>query len=178
MCDPVTFMVLSTVVSTAGSVVQGMQQSATAQRNQQMASYQADVAEEQGKFNIRKAELDYTRHQGSVDAQVAASGFSIDGFEYVLKDDAQQAALEQAAVKFGSDQTVYQTRYQADSYGKQANDAMTAGIIGGVSNVIGGGANIVKFRGSQPRGSSGTGVSLDAPFDARSVGGTRFGGQN
>ena len=168
MCDPVSMMIAGTAISAGGQLIQGAQQSAAAERNAKMADYQGQVAEEQGKFKIEQAQRAFTLHQGQADAAIADSGISHESFDYVLRDDAQQSALEQAAIKYGTKQESYQMRYQADSYRINAKDAEFSAVVGAVGTSLQGATNVMKYRALNPSQgfSSGTGVSAGGNFDS------------
>lgn len=129
MCiDPVSMMVIGTVVSAAGTVAGGISSYQAGNANAKGLQEQARLRELKGKYDVEAADRQYRREQGKVLSGVAASGGTAVSFLDVLRDDAAESALEKAAIKFGAKVDATNLRNQA-SFAKSQGKAALIGSL-------------------------------------------------
>lgn len=146
MCDPFSMFVAATAASTltsaAGSIAAGNAQASAANANARMLDEQAKSRIEKGKFDVATAERTYERTKGSNLARIASSNVSAESYYAVLADDAAEASLERAAIKYGAKAEADNLKFQAYGQRQEAKAAKTGAAIGAVGHVISGVASV------------------------------------
>jgi uncharacterized protein YajQ (UPF0234 family) len=143
MCaDPIT---IGTVVSMAGSVVQGVQGMQAGKANAASLNQQARNREEKAKFDIEQTTRDFTRKQGKTLAVIGGSGVDSRSFSDILADDIAEKNLAVAAIKTGAQADASNLRSQASAAKSQGMGAMIGGLFGAASAGAAGYAKVNKI---------------------------------
>lgn len=125
------------------------------------AAFDSDNRLKKAAFDIETSKRESSRKIGTVRANIGGSGFDAQSFSEVLADDAAEAALEVAAIKYTGDLDAYEMRYagnidarqlrnQSASQRSSARDAEIGGWISG----IGGAASSLGSIFSKPTGAA------------------------
>lgn len=138
-----TFALLALGLSVGGSVATGAQQ-------QQMDNYQAKAYEQQAKADAQASAFEQAQErkkqelqQAAARAAVGASGVAVTGSPTeVLAANARQGQLDIKAIQYGSQIRQNSLTTQAGISRFSGKQAMTAGIINGVTTGIGGIAKV------------------------------------
>lgn len=138
-----TFALLALGLSAGGAIASGAQQ-------QQMANYQAKAYEQQAQaegqasaFEAAQERKKQELQQAAARAAVGASGVAVAGSPTeVLAANAKQGQLDIKAIQYGSQIRQNSLRTQADISKFSGKQAMTAGIINGVTGLASGIAKI------------------------------------
>lgn len=147
--DPVTIGIIglaASAISAGGSFISGMQQ-------QDMANYNAAVAEQNAKMATDKATYDAKMHNQEVRRILAAqrslygaSGVSSESGSplLVMDDTVKQGAMDALAIRYGGDVDAAKQRSQANLYRMQGKNAMTSSVIGAGSTLLTGMTKLTK----------------------------------
>lgn len=179
MCmEPVSagLAVVGAAASIYGSVSAGNAEGKAARSNAQLlsnmanerekkAAFDADTRLKKAAFDIETAKRNAGRKSGTVRAGISASGFSQASFSDVLADDASEAALEQAAIKYTADLDAYEARYQGAQEARQLR-SQAAGQINAASDAE---------RAGWIRGAAGAATSLGGAFTGKTAQATTSG---
>jgi hypothetical protein len=135
------------------------------------AAFDADTRLKKAAFDIEAAKRNAGRKSGTVRAGIATTGFSQESFSEVLHDDAAEAALEQAAIKYTGDLDAYEIKYRGQQEAKQlrnqaagqmraADDAEFAGSIGALTSVVKLGSTFAKANATTAANDNGWGARI------------------
>ncbi len=133
---PLIIMGVGAALGAAGALSSGV-------ANQRQANSEAALYEAQAAARLQKAEFDaetarrkFVREAGTVVARAASTGIDMGGFGDVRADDASEAALERAAIRWSSQNEARMLRYQAESAVRRGKDARTASYFQAAGAVV------------------------------------------
>lgn len=145
MCmDPMTMMLVgSTVLSVAGSVMEGTAADAAGKMQNKAYEQQSQADAQASAFEIAREKKKQELAAGAARAQVGASGVALIGSPTdVLVDQAGQGQLDIEAIKYGSQLRQNQLNTQGKIAIMQGKQAKTAGYINAGINIFKGGSSI------------------------------------
>lgn len=165
MCDLVTAMMIgSTVVSGAGQIAAGKAQASAANYNAKVAEMNATLADrrardaiERGKLEEQRKRMEVSQLQGAQRAAMAANGVDLSFGSPLdaLVDTAMMGELDALTIRANAsreayDQDVQGVNLRADAALSRANakSAKAGGFMGAMGTVLGGGADVYKYRSS------------------------------
>jgi len=153
-----TFALLSIVgagISAAGSVVQGVQANQAAKAQAAAYEQQARADAQASAYEAQKERRQQELVAANARAQVGASGVAFSGSPTeVLSSNAQQGALDIAAIQYGSQLRQNNLTTQAGISRASGKSAMVGGLINAGSSFVSGITNLydpsraVRFGGS------------------------------
>lgn len=166
MCEPTTMlMIASTVIGGVGAIQQGNAAAAAGRYNAQVAEMNATLAERRAKDALERGAVEEQQKraqvaqlQGRQKAAMAANGVDLTFGSPLdtLVDTAVLGDLDALTIRQNSAREAYDFRVQgmnarADAGLSRANarSAQTGGYLAAAGTVLGGGADIGKFRASQ-----------------------------
>lgn len=166
MCEPTTMlMIASTVISAGAAVQQGNAANAAGKYNAQVAEMNATLADRRAKDALERGAVEEQQKraqvaqlQGRQKAAMAANGVDLTFGSPLdtLVDTAVLGDLDALTIRQNSAREAYDFRVQgvnsrADGALSRANGraAQTAGYLSAAGTVLGGGADIGKYRASQ-----------------------------
>ena len=161
MCDIATgLMGASAVIGAAGALKSG-----TAAKNQadsEAALYRSQQAArlQKAEFDVETARRKYERNRGTVEARAADTGIDSANFYDILADDAEEAALERAAIRYTGKNEAAMLEYQASAASRRGKDAQTASYFNAAGAVVSSFSPMIRNRYSSSTGVT-TGVSVD-----------------
>lgn len=147
MCDPVSLTVVGAGIAAGGAIEGGMAASEAGRGNAAALRNQVILRNEKAKFDTEAENRKFTRVDGSMRNQIAASGVSTSSFSDVLNDSLAEKALALEAIKWGAKNDANNLEYQAQSAEKQASQSQTASFFKAGSAVVGGGASYYQSTG-------------------------------
>lgn len=155
MCDIATgIMAVSAAMGAAGALHEGA--AADAAGKGEAALYRAQAAS-----RLQKAEYDaelsrrkYERSKGTVEARAAGEGVDMQNFYDILADDAEEAALERAAIRWSAQSESAMLEYQAGAAERRGKDAKTASYFKAAGAVVGAFSPAIKARYAKEYGVS------------------------
>jgi hypothetical protein len=110
MCDPATLAIMSTVaagagtaVSTLGAIQQGKSAQNLANYNAQIAQNEAIAARQKAEFDAKAQERQARLFAGSQRASMASTGGELLDMGDVVDMSAEEAELENLAIRYGGD---------------------------------------------------------------------------
>ena len=110
MCDPATLAIMATVaagagtaVSTLGAIQQGKSAQNLANYNAQIAQNEAIAARQKAEFDAKAQERQARLFAGSQRASMAATGSELLDMQDVVDMSAEEAELENLAIRYGGD---------------------------------------------------------------------------
>lgn len=123
--------VVSTVMSVAGSAIQGSAQAGAARYNAQIASQNAAIAEQQGEAAVQAVDRNARRKIGSMIANFGASGIdqTTGSATDVLADSVRMATLDKLTTKYNYALRAQGYRNQSSLDNANANNAETAMVF-------------------------------------------------
>lgn len=139
MCmDPMTMMLVgSTVLSAAGSVMEGTAADAAGKMQNKAYEQQGQADAQASAFEIARERKKQELAAGAARAQVGASGVALTGSPTdVLVDQAGQGQLDIEAIKYGSLLRQNQLNTQGKIAIMQGKQAKTAGYINAGINIF------------------------------------------
>lgn len=160
MCEVATALAVgSAAVGAAGAMHGG--RAAESQAESQAALFRAQAAAriQKGEFDAEMARRRWVRNEGTVVARAAGEGINMANFYDVLDDDAKEAALERAAIRYTAQSEAAMLEYQATDAVRRGKDAKTASYFQAAGAVVGAFAPMARNRYVSAR--SKNGVSLD-----------------
>ncbi len=133
---PLIIMGVSAAVGAAGALHSGA--AAKRQADSEAALYQAQAAArlQKAEFDIETARRKHVRQSGTVVARASSTGINTDNFYDVMADDAAEAALERAAIRWSSKAEARMLEYQAESAQRRGKDAQTASYFNAAGAVV------------------------------------------
>lgn len=169
MCDPGSIALAATVASAvvgAGGALyagkaaqqQGAYEAKIADRNAHLADQQAQDANERGFKEARDYQRKVAQIKGQQQAAQAANGIDTDfGSALQTQEDTAMIAAEDARTIYGNTENevkgfeINAFNYQAQGRAAKAkgNAAMTAGIFGAASSLLGGATQFGKIKAGQ-----------------------------
>ncbi len=131
MSDPLTWIILGTVVSAGGSIYSASKQAEAANANAQIAEDRAKKEREAGKRREAQYRRKGERFMSTQRALYAVSGIRMDEGSAldVMKDSVQEIEYDAQAIRAGADATAQYYLSQARLDRQQAGTAMTMGFI-------------------------------------------------
>lgn len=159
MCEIATaLMGISAAVGGASALSGGA--AAKSQAASEAALYRAQAAMrlEKAKYDTEVAQRNFSRKEGTVDAQIGTTGIMAGSFSDVKADDAEEASLERQAIRWSSQNEANMLEYQANAAERRGSDAQTASYFGAASAVVGAFGPMIKSRYGNSSGSSGVSV--------------------
>ncbi len=126
MCDPFSF---AATISAASAVMKGVGGALSGFANADALEGQAKARQEKAKYDIEQAERKFQRVQGTAINAAASTGIDMRSFYDVLTDNKSEAALEQAAIKWGADRDSANLKFQASA-------ARTNGIFSAIGGAL------------------------------------------
>jgi hypothetical protein len=164
---PLLIMGASAAIGVAGAFQAGS--SAKNQADGEAALYRAQAAARLAKaeFDAETSHRKYRREKGQVEARASGSGVSLESFYDVMNDDAMEAALERAAIRWSAQSEASMLEYQASAAERRGKDTKTASYINAVGAVVSPFSPLAK--GMLTTGASGSvtgGVTMSTPYTA------------
>lgn len=159
MCEIATgILVVSAAIGAASSLKAGA--SAKSQADGEAALYQSQKAArlEKAEFDVATAERKYRRQAGQVVSRAGGSGISLDSFYDVLNDDAEEAALERAAIRWTANSEAKMLDYQSNAATSKGEDAQSASYINAAGAVV---SAFGKYRAYKDKAPASPGVTMD-----------------
>lgn len=160
MCDPAT-MALTTLTTTAlssfGAIATGQAQAATFEARAAIAERQSEAERISGQYQARRAQERAGAMAGAQRAGLAGRGLDASGSGLdIIADSAREAALDVAAVQFGS-------TIKSQNYRMQAGIDRAAGRQAEMAGYIRGAAPWLRLAGNEQFGNNMTKLGLN-PF--------------
>lgn len=161
MCmDPISVMTVGAVVGAAGSLHAGASKSSQARGEAALYESQAAARIQKAEFDAETSRRRYERNKGSVEARAAGTDLAMENFYDVLADDAAEAALERAAIRWSAQNEATMLQYQASSARARAKDEMIGAVFNAAGAVVNAYSPAIRSRYAA---SSGVSVSADSP---------------
>jgi hypothetical protein len=140
MSDPVSaFVVVAAIVSAASAAYSGYQQQRAASYNAKVANQAADAAIARAKYDEQMHRERVRKILSSTRAQYGAAGVSMEGSALLaIEETARQGSLDALAIRYGGDVEAARMRSEAYLSRMQGRSAMTSGMIGAGTSLLGG----------------------------------------
>ena len=151
MCDPATLTLMSAIGTGVGAVTSAVGAAQQGKAAQNLANYNAQIAKNDAIAARQKAEFDATAQErkaklfgGTQRASMAATGGELLDMQDVVDMSAEEAELENLAIRYGGDMGYRAGQQRADisrfegSVAKQKAQGKAAGsLLTGASSVAG-----------------------------------------
>lgn len=163
MCiDPVTaLMVGGAVLSGAGQIMTGVENSKVAKMQGQLARQNADLALAQGAYQEQDIRRDVAGVLGGQQSYFASSGLdpTVGSPVVLAANTAAKGEVDALLTRYGAvrDATTY--RVDAANYDRQAKQAMFAGIFGAATTMLNAGTSVFQWQGLHATASAGKSVA-------------------
>lgn len=165
MCvDPATAVMVSTGISAIGSMASGVMKASEARANAAALETAAQQRQEKAKFDIERADVQYRRQLGSVQARIGTTGIDTSSFSSVLADDAKESALQKQAIQVGADVESQNLRFQAGGQRMSATSDIVSGAFGAAAAVGKGYGQLATLDANNARIAARGGVSIGSGF--------------
>lgn len=142
--DPVTWATVATVaagaMSAVGTVYSAQSTSRAAKYNEAVSQQNAVAARDSARVEEQRQRMQSFKQIGSMRANAAASGVSLDSFADVLADSETNAELDALLIRHGGELQArgYENTAALEDY--RAKTAKTSGYIGAAGDLLGGAA--------------------------------------
>ena len=131
--------VAGTAISAAGAYASASAQSASYKAQSAFARRQETMARQKGAYESSRLREIHDRQLSTMRGQYLSSGIALEGSAVdVLQDSATEASLDEQAIRYGAEVNARNYGFQAELAQSNAKRAMTGGIIGASSRMIGG----------------------------------------
>lgn len=153
-------MGVSAAVGAAGALHAG--RASRKQADSESALYQAQAAArlQKAEFDAETSRRKWVRQEGAVVNRAASTGIDTTNFYDVLADDAQEAALERAAIRWSAKSEAAMLQYQADAAQRRGRDAQTASYFNAAGAALNAFSPAIRARYAQGDTAAAQGVSV------------------
>ena len=152
--DPVSLTMAavggSALLGAGSSVVGGIQANQAGKVAQQQAQNEAIAAQQQAGAEIGAQTTQAAKLISKDVAETGAAGITGESTKTVLSEDAAQARIKAAYTRYSGNLASQQALYGGQLARWQGNQQLASGIVGGVTNLLGGASSIgrIKLGGS------------------------------
>ena len=169
MCDPVTMAFGA--IQAAGSIRQGNEAKAGADRQASQMDYQAALSRDQAQAEADLARKDGQRTRGALAGSVAASGVTVGQGSAGLAEQEVVANAEQDAYMaiLTGERQGQSAEAQAAETRRAGRAARTAGYFGAATSLLSAGARGAQASGFRANGPGFGGGQMPAPVETRKI---------
>jgi hypothetical protein len=154
---------IGAAVSAAGAIAGAQAQAASYKTQAKLAERQGQIEAQKGAYEAGRASDMADRRLAGMRGEFLSSGVALEGSTLdVLQDSATEASLDTQAIKYGSKLRSENLNFEAKIMRSNAKSAMTGGIMGAASSLIGGLTNA--YSNSQQQALSQRGFETDRTY--------------